>query len=66
MMGGLSGASADLGPLLAIVITLFWLGLIDPSGMLVGFGLFILATAVRDQHLFNPSGIKDPLQTRCH
>jgi MFS superfamily sulfate permease-like transporter len=43
-IGDLSGAFADLGTFLPLVIGLLLLGDHDPSGLLVGFGVFALAT----------------------
>lgn len=45
IIGDLSGAFADLGTFLPIVIAVLSLQLIDPSGLFVGFGLFALAVA---------------------
>ncbi|MBW9267853.1 MAG: putative sulfate/molybdate transporter [Candidatus Thiodiazotropha sp. (ex. Lucinisca nassula)] len=41
----LSGAFADLGTFLPIVIAVLTLHLMDPSGLFIGFGLFALAVA---------------------
>ncbi|MES9814368.1 MAG: putative sulfate/molybdate transporter [Candidatus Thiodiazotropha sp.] len=43
--GELSGAFADLGTFLPIVIAVLTLHLMDPSGLFIGFGLFALAAA---------------------
>ncbi|MEW8167729.1 MAG: putative sulfate/molybdate transporter [Candidatus Thiodiazotropha endolucinida] len=43
--GELSGAFADLGTFLPIVIAILTLHLMDPSGLFIGFGLFALAVA---------------------
>ncbi|MEW8693344.1 MAG: putative sulfate/molybdate transporter [Candidatus Thiodiazotropha endolucinida] len=43
--GELSGAFADLGTFLPIVIAVLTLHLMDPSGLFIGFGLFALAVA---------------------
>ncbi|MGI9499314.1 MAG: putative sulfate/molybdate transporter [Geminicoccaceae bacterium] len=45
-IGDLSGAFADLGTFLPLVIGLLILGRFDPTGMLIGFGLFALATGL--------------------
>lgn len=45
-IGDLSGAFADLGTFLPLVIGLLVVGEIDPSGMLIGFGLFAIATGL--------------------
>ncbi|MCU7893344.1 MAG: putative sulfate/molybdate transporter [Candidatus Thiodiazotropha sp. (ex Ustalcina ferruginea)] len=44
--GELSGAFADLGTFLPIVIAVLTLQQIDPSGLFIGFGLFAIAVAV--------------------
>jgi SulP family sulfate permease len=44
LLGDVSGAFADLGTFLPLVIGLLLLNRVDPSGLLVGFGLFALAT----------------------
>ena len=44
--GDLSGAFADLGTFLPIVIAVLALQQINPSGLFVGFGLFALAVAL--------------------
>ncbi|MET0091764.1 MAG: putative sulfate/molybdate transporter [Candidatus Thiodiazotropha sp.] len=44
--GEISGAFADLGTFLPIVIGVLSLGWIDPTGLLVGFGVFALAVAL--------------------
>ncbi|MEW7996810.1 MAG: sulfate transporter [gamma proteobacterium symbiont of Clathrolucina costata] len=44
--GELSGAFADLGTFLPIVIAVLTLHLMDPSGLFIGFGLFALTVAV--------------------
>ncbi|MEW8506819.1 MAG: putative sulfate/molybdate transporter [Candidatus Thiodiazotropha sp.] len=46
LIGEFSGAFADLGTFLPIVIALLSLHLADPSGLFVGFGLFALATSL--------------------
>jgi SulP family sulfate permease len=46
IVGEFSGAFADLGTFLPIVIGLLSLQLMDPSGLFIGFGLFALAVAV--------------------
>ncbi|MCU7861124.1 MAG: putative sulfate/molybdate transporter, partial [Candidatus Thiodiazotropha sp. (ex Lucinoma kastoroae)] len=46
MSGELSGAFADLGTFLPIVIAVLTLQQIDPSGLFFGFGLFAIAVAV--------------------
>ncbi|MCU7862646.1 MAG: putative sulfate/molybdate transporter, partial [Candidatus Thiodiazotropha sp. (ex Lucinoma borealis)] len=46
MSGELSGAFADLGTFLPIVIAVLTLQQIDPSGLFIGFGLFAIAVAV--------------------
>lgn len=43
-LGDLSGAFADLGTFLPLVVALLVLGRFDPSGLLIGFGLFAVAT----------------------
>jgi len=43
--GDLSGAFADLGTFLPLVVGMFAVVRLDPAGVLVGFGLFALATA---------------------
>jgi len=43
-IGDLSGAFADLGTFLPLVIGLLVLGQFDPTGLLIGFGLFAVAT----------------------
>lgn len=45
-LGDLSGAFADLGTFLPLAIGLLLLGGVDPTGLLVGFGLFALATGL--------------------
>lgn len=45
-VGDLSGAFADLGTFLPLVIGLLVVGSYNPSGMLVGFGLFAIATGL--------------------
>jgi predicted benzoate:H+ symporter BenE len=42
----ISGAFADLGTFLPIVIAVLTLGRVDPTGLLVGFGVFALAVAL--------------------
>lgn len=44
-LGDLSGAFADLGTFLPLVLGIFAVQQIDPSGLLVGFGVFALVTA---------------------
>ncbi|MES9991610.1 MAG: putative sulfate/molybdate transporter [Candidatus Thiodiazotropha sp.] len=46
LIGDISGAFADLGTFLPIVIAVLTLQLIDASGLFVGFGLFALAVAL--------------------
>ena len=45
-VGDVSGAFADLGTFLPLVIGLLLIGDHDPSGLLVGFGVFALATGL--------------------
>jgi hypothetical protein len=45
-VGDVSGAFADLGTFLPLVIGLLVLGAYDASGLLVGFGVFAVATGV--------------------
>lgn len=45
IVGEFSGAFADLGTFLPIVIAVLTLQLIDPTGLFIGFGLFALAVA---------------------
>lgn len=45
-VGDFSGAFADLGASLPIVLGVLALQQIDPSGRFIGFGLFALATAL--------------------
>ena len=45
-IGDLSGAFADLGTFLPLVIGLLLIGEHDPSGLLVGFGVFAIATGL--------------------
>ncbi|MEZ5931308.1 MAG: putative sulfate/molybdate transporter [Alphaproteobacteria bacterium] len=45
-LGDLSGAFADLGTFLPLVIGLLVLGRFDPTGLLIGFGLFAVATGL--------------------
>ena len=45
-MGDLSGAFADLGTFLPLVIGVLAVQRADPTGLLVGFGLFALVTAL--------------------
>ena len=45
-VGDLSGAFADLGTFLPLMIGMFAAQPLDPVGVLVGFGLFALATAM--------------------
>ncbi|MCG7957372.1 MAG: putative sulfate/molybdate transporter, partial [Candidatus Thiodiazotropha endolucinida] len=44
-IGDLSGAFADLGTFLPIVIGVLALQKVDPTGLLIGFGLFALVVA---------------------
>ncbi|MEJ2590525.1 MAG: putative sulfate/molybdate transporter [Candidatus Thiodiazotropha sp.] len=44
--GDLSGAFADLGTFLPIVLGVLALGQMDPAGVFIGFGLFSLAVAL--------------------
>ncbi|MES9981416.1 MAG: putative sulfate/molybdate transporter [Candidatus Thiodiazotropha sp. 6PLUC5] len=44
-IGDLSGAFADLGTFLPIVIAVLALQKVDPSGLFIGFGIFALAVA---------------------
>ena len=44
--GDLSGAFADLGTFLPIVLGVLALGRMDPAGVFIGFGLFSLAVAL--------------------
>ncbi|MCG8013979.1 MAG: putative sulfate/molybdate transporter, partial [Candidatus Thiodiazotropha weberae] len=44
-LGDLSGAFADLGTFLPIVIGVLTLQKVDPTGLLIGFGLFALVVA---------------------
>lgn len=46
VLGELSGAFADLGTFLPLVIGVFAVQQIDPSGLLIGFGAFALFTAL--------------------
>lgn len=46
LLGELSGAFADLGTFLPIVLGVLSLRQMDPTGLLVGFGLFALAVAL--------------------
>ncbi|MEJ2693475.1 MAG: putative sulfate/molybdate transporter [Candidatus Thiodiazotropha sp.] len=46
LLGEVSGAFADLGTFLPIVLGVLSLRQIDPTGLLVGFGLFALAVAL--------------------
>ena len=46
MIGDLSGAFADLGTFLPLVIGLLVVGQIEPTGLLVGFGLFAVLTGL--------------------
>lgn len=43
--GDVSGAFADLGTFLPLVIGMFAVQRLDPAGVLIGFGVFALATA---------------------
>lgn len=45
-LGDLSGAFADLGTFLPLVLGVFAVQNVDPTGLLVGFGVFALATAL--------------------
>ncbi len=45
-LGDLSGAFADLGTFLPLVIALLVLGRFDPTGLLIGFGLFAVLTGL--------------------
>lgn len=45
-LGDVSGAFADLGTFLPLIIGMFAVARLDPSGVLIGFGLFALAVAV--------------------
>ena len=45
-LGDLAGAFADLGTFLPLMIGVFALHAFDPTGILVGFGVFALAVAV--------------------
>ncbi|MCU7846080.1 MAG: putative sulfate/molybdate transporter [Candidatus Thiodiazotropha sp. (ex Monitilora ramsayi)] len=45
-VGDLSGAFADLGTFLPIVLGVLALQRIDPSGLFIGFGIFALAVAI--------------------
>lgn len=45
-VGDLSGAFADLGTFLPLIIGMFAVQRLDPVGLLVGFGLFAWATAL--------------------
>ncbi len=45
-VGDLSGAFADLGTFLPLMVGMFAVQPLDPVGVLVGFGLFALATAM--------------------
>jgi SulP family sulfate permease len=45
-IGDLSGAFADLGTFLPLVIGLLVVGQFDPTGLLVGFGLFAVLTGL--------------------
>ncbi len=45
-IGDVSGAFADLGTFLPLVIGLLLIGDHDPSGLLIGFGVFALATGL--------------------
>ena len=46
LLGDLSGAFADLGTFLPLMIGIFATGRFDPTGLLVGFGVFAVAVAV--------------------
>lgn len=46
LFGDFSGAFADLGTFLPLVVGVLALRGFDPSGVLVGFGLFALVVAV--------------------
>jgi SulP family sulfate permease len=45
-LGDLSGAYADLGTFLPLMIGVFAVQRVDPAGLLVGFGVFALLTAL--------------------
>ena len=45
-LGDISGAFADLGTFLPLVIALLLLGELDPTGLLIGFGLFAITTGL--------------------
>jgi len=45
-LGEFSGAFADLGTFLPLIVGMFAVQQLDPTGVLLGFGLFALATAV--------------------
>lgn len=45
-LGDLSGAFADLGTFLPLIVGMFAVAQLDPVGVLAGFGLFALAVAV--------------------
>jgi len=45
-IGDISGAFADLGTFLPLVIGLLVVGRFDPTGLLVGFGLFAVMTGI--------------------
>lgn len=45
-IGDVSGAFGDLGTFLPLVIALLVLGRFDPSGLLIGFGLFAIITGL--------------------
>ena len=46
VLGDFSGAFADLGTFLPIVLGVLSLQQMDPTGLLIGFGLFALSTAL--------------------
>ncbi|MCB1802516.1 MAG: putative sulfate/molybdate transporter [Gammaproteobacteria bacterium] len=46
VLGEVSGAFADLGTFLPLVIGMFALQQVDPGGVLIGFGVFALLTAL--------------------
>lgn len=46
LLGDMSGAFADLGTFLPLLVGMFAVQPLDPTGVLVGFGVFALATAL--------------------
>lgn len=46
LMGEVSGSVADFGTFLPLVLGVLAMGTMDPTGMLVGFGIFALAVAL--------------------